>query len=214
MTSPWIAAISIRSRRDALDMSDVVAVAAITGAVGLASNALTYRLTKSQGRQNVEIARRQGQVELEKSQAETERLRGGYREAERRNRQGTYHEFIQIATVLYQRFGNPPGPVDEFNALIDRYNELYAGVMLFAPEPVRDAMARANEIFIATIGEGHSKTQMLLKGEDPDTWWREKGAPIWIEVSSPRKESFHEALGLLNEEMRKDITADVLRPAT
>ena len=55
---------------------------------------------------------------------------------------------------------------------------------------------------------------MLLKGEDPDTWWREKGAPIWIEVSSPRKESFHEALGLLNEEMRKDITADVLRPAT
>ena len=143
MTSPWIAAISIRSRRDALDMSDVVAVAAITGAVGLASNALTYRLTKSQGRQNVEIARRQGQVELEKSQAETERLlRCGYREAERRNRQGTYHEFIQIATVLYQRFGNPPGPVDEFNALIDRYNELYAGAMLFAPEPVRDAYWR------------------------------------------------------------------------
>jgi hypothetical protein len=193
-------------------MSDVVAVALITGGFALVANLLTYRVTKRQGQNNVAIAQHQSDIELQKVEAENERLRNEYRESERQNRQGTYHEFIKVATMLYQRFGGTPGFTTDLNALIDRYNALYAGVMLFAPEPVRDSMAGANSIFESLIAEAQPKTREPEEGEDLETWWRNAGIPAWVEASTPRKQAFHDALGLLNEEMRKDITAGVLRP--
>src|SRR5687767_1605875 len=102
-------------------MSDVVAVALISGGLSLLSAALgavtTYRVNKRstdvaietaqvQTDATIKTAQAQADVELEKVKAENQRLQVQHQEDERRNRQGTYQNAI---AQLYRFAGAEPG---------------------------------------------------------------------------------------------------------
>ena len=76
-------------------MSDVVAVAAITGSAAVLTSAITAAVTWR-------VSRNSSGVELRKVEAESERLREEHREAARRTRQNTYCDFI----AAYNEFDN------------------------------------------------------------------------------------------------------------
>jgi hypothetical protein len=78
-------------------MSEVALVAAITGGATVLTSGVTAAVTWA-------VSRNSTAVELAKVAAENERLQQSNQEEERRNRQSTYHQFLDAVTALYQSF--------------------------------------------------------------------------------------------------------------
>ena len=182
-------------------MSDVVWAAAIAGAVGVAGNITTYVVSRQQAKTAIASAKGQSEVELEKVRAENERLREEHREAERQNRQGTYHRFL----AALDRFdmmatGNTPATDAHFSELLGEYNQLYGAIRLFGAEPVRTALNPVVRLFVevgAAMGDAEGETS----------------AARFAEAYNPRRETIIEATAALTDAMREDITRNVLSPA-
>ena len=104
-------------------MSDVAAVAAITGAAGVLNSIVTGCTTWTASRH---VAR----VELAKVNAENRRLKEVNREEERRNRQTTYHQFIDVINLVYQRLGAEISEQEQ-EEVCGEYNHLLSGVLIF-----------------------------------------------------------------------------------
>jgi hypothetical protein len=177
-------------------MSDTVAVALITGglagAAGLASGILAYRSAKSQGETNLAIAGRGADVELQKITAENERLREQRREDERQQRLGSYHQLVNISTKLYRAFGDAVEK-SETEKLIEEYNWLLAGLLLYAPESVQDRAYELNDI-VRDTGEALEEQDSSLSE-----------AERWREASAPYEDMLGNAVNQLAAAMRADI---------
>ncbi|MDX6672075.1 MAG: hypothetical protein QOI91_2438 [Solirubrobacteraceae bacterium] len=125
-------------------MSDLVATALITGIVGIAGSITTYFATRRQ-------ADRQAEIALHQSSEETQRLRDDRAEAERQNRQGTYHRWITCMDRL-SMMASGHRAASEFAEWMAEYSTTTAGVKLFAPAAVCTALD-AHEEAMGAFGQ-------------------------------------------------------------
>lgn len=134
-------------------MSDTVAVALITGVVGVVGSLLTWF-----------AARRGAAVELERIKAENHRLRVQHSEDERRHRQGTYHNLLcALMRLDTMGIGLRPASQAEFAEWLEDYHSLSEGLLLFAPQSVCEALTETRRCLLAfgevlgtsTAGEEH-----------------------------------------------------------
>ena len=77
-------------------MGEVATVAAIAG--GIMTSGIT-------GLVSWKVSRNATSIELVKVAAENHRLQYGHQEEERRNRQSTYHQFLDASTLVFQILG-------------------------------------------------------------------------------------------------------------
>lgn len=126
-------------------MSDVIwaAIIAIAGSGMVAF--IGARTTQAVARRTSETAiatsDRQADVELAKVKAELQRLREEYREAERSNRQGTYHRMLAILDRMdLFATGFHPKDEGEYGRALETFNNMVGGIHLFGAQPVRDAL--------------------------------------------------------------------------
>jgi hypothetical protein len=177
-------------------MSETVAVAlvsgGIAGVVGLIGALLAYRSAKNQGQVSLSVANQAAQVELEGMRVENERLREQRREEKRDHRQDAYHQLLDIATKLYRKFGVR---VEQSASedLLEEYNRLIAGLLLYAPDAVRDRAYDLNDI----VGDAWTG----VADQDSSLTDAEK----WEKASRPHKERVADAINALVEVMRDDI---------
>jgi hypothetical protein len=139
-------------------VSDVVAVALITGGVSAITGAIgaftTYKVGQRNAETTIATVERQADVELEKVKAENERLRDQHREAERQNRQGTYHRMLAMFDRLDAWSRNPKATGKQFEALVEEFDFLHGGVLLFGDEDVIEALHPV-VMLLNRIGGGH-----------------------------------------------------------
>jgi hypothetical protein len=175
-------------------MSDVIAATLITGGIAVVGYITTYLVANRQAATSIAAVERQAEIEMRKAREETERLREQHREAERQNRQGTYHRMIAMMNRL-ERFatGFPPKNFEEFQKAVDELNFLTAGLDLFGGRDVREANGRVADVF-AEIGR-----HVPPKGSDP--------APheVWTEEYRKRMDAVRAAELHLLRAMRRDI---------
>jgi hypothetical protein len=177
-------------------MNDVIWAAIIAGGVGLAGNVTTYFTAKSGAAATVRTAEQAAAVELERINAENERLREQIRDDERRNRQGTYHRMIAVLDRLdYYATGYPPTD-EQYNATVAEFNYLHGGILLFGPPSVTDAVGPLIQV-LSEIGAGMAAAEGTQ-------------AERWRVAYLPRREDFIRAQGRLVAVMHADVTRGVL----
>ena len=177
-------------------MSDVIWAGAIAGGVGLAGNVVTYLVSKGQRR-----------VELAKVNAEYDRLRQEHREAERSNRQGTYHRTLAVLDRLDMfATGYNPESETEYMVALEELNTLVGGIHLFGAQSVRDALGPVAEEF-ARLGEriGIQQWAGRQSGNQPVPY-----AVAYGEAYRDRRNEIIAATAALTEAMRADVTRDIL----
>jgi hypothetical protein len=181
-------------------VSDTIAVALITGGLSVASGLtgamVAYRAARQQGEVTIEVARQAADVELRKVGAENERLREQRREDRRGERQDSYHQLIDAATKLWRLFGVAVEPA-ETEKLMTEYNWLIAGVVLYAPDSVRDSAYELNDIVVQAWEEAEGPERSL-----PD-------AEGWQAASAPHQDKMTGAINALVAVMRADVLEGV-----
>lgn len=170
-------------------MSEVALVAAITGGASVLTSAVTAAVTWA-------VSRNSSSVELAKVTAENERLQQTNREEERRNRQGTYHDFINAMHGVYRFLGmkvKEPWKKDPF----EQYSRLSSGVMLFGPPSVRQKVMELNRIY----------NRLWLALQDEEQRHPEKPSEeCWASATSGLKEEFNVCAKDLIALMHADVT--------
>jgi hypothetical protein len=174
-------------------MSEVAAVAAITGGVTVMTSGIT-------GFVAWRVSKNSSSVELGRVTAETERLNLGNREDERRHRQSTYHKFIRILIRLYQLLGAEVGEV-EVQKISDEYNELLAGVLLFGSPSVRAEADALNDVY-NEIGLAFAQGE-TARPEDPFE-------RVWSEETRPFAKRFSDHHWRLIPLMHADVTDGII----
>lgn len=112
-------------------MKDTVAIAMITGGVGIFSNAMLWL-----------AGRRTAGVELRRIAAEAERLRRQHEEVDRHYRRDVYHEMLfSVQKLNLLAGGYSDSTRDAYDKWLSDFYDVYAKVDLAAPREVRDAMA-------------------------------------------------------------------------
>jgi hypothetical protein len=111
-------------------------------------------------------ARLQARVGFRQIDAESDRLRQAHEEDHFRNRQATYHNFLDVE----QRFlalvstGMPDVSEDVYSQWLADYHHTYDGVVLLGAESVRDAAQAVNDshyvISADQLGEGDFTTRL------------------------------------------------------
>jgi hypothetical protein len=102
-------------------------------------------------RANGKVALRQLESETtrtrEQIEAENQRLRNQHREDHLRNRQGTYHAFLNVERELQLRFGFGAQPIsrEHYDDWAKRFFDLFNGVLLFGPETLRTPMQAVHD---------------------------------------------------------------------
>jgi hypothetical protein len=177
-------------------LAEVAAVAAITGGASVAASAITASITWM-------VSRNSARVELGKVEAEMERLREGHREEERRNRQSTYHEFLDILTAIHQTLGVSTSQ-EEVDGSGLRYNHLLAGVLLFGSAEVRDSAYDVNTVFQEMWAEFATAYNAADSAAYPDTW---------AAITSSHEPAFSAAVSDLVHLMNADVTRGITHPA-
>lgn len=159
-------------------MPDLVAVALITGTVGIAGQLLAYL-----------GGRRHGRVEVEK-------LREQHAEEERRNRQGTYHRFLIAGE---QRRGWMIGreEIDDnsYRSWRAEYDFALAGIRLFASKEVASSLDDLETVLGKMgdeLGAGHGE---------------ESGKAAVRRVHRKYESVFALAENKVVEAMRRDVSA-------
>jgi len=131
---------------------DATVVVAIAGLMGTGGGAvLSYRAGVTTARE------------------ETERLREQHREEERRNRQGTYHQFVALVNELIW------ADRKEIRPLLERWYFISAGISLFGAPAVVEKMRPMSNV----LAEGAKKT---------DDAWRERTIAAAREVVAAMRE--------------------------
>lgn len=125
-------------------MSDIIwaAIVAVAGSAisGSIAGFIAYKVAERQANVTESTVELNARIELEKVQAENERLRNQHREAERQNRQGTYHRFLSVLDRIDMMATGFPGTDEQFEATVAEYNFLHGGIHLFGDERVREAL--------------------------------------------------------------------------
>lgn len=153
-------------------MSDVALVAAITGGSSVLTSGVTAAVTWA-------VSKNSSSVELAKVTAENERLLQANREDERRNRQSTYHQFIDILNLFFQALGTET-PEEDIDKVVKEYNHLISGVLLFGPPSVRSAAYDLNDVF-AKIWPALAEEQEAEPENPYEACWQKVTAPIRTE---------------------------------
>jgi hypothetical protein len=177
-------------------VSDVVAVGLITGLSGIAVAAISAVVTSKVSRRSAEAAistaNSNAEVELAKIEAENERLRRQHREDERRNRQDTYHRFLNVCHRI-ERYSRLAPSELEFENLLGELAFLHEGILLFGDGPVADNFG----VFTAVIERIESDASQTSTGTH---------AERWIAAYRENRTGLIQAQGMLLSLMRKDVT--------
>jgi hypothetical protein len=136
-------------------MSDVVAVAAITGSATVLTSAITAAVTWR-------VSRHGSDIELRKVEAENDRLRQEHKESARQSRQTTYRDFI----AAYNQFDNLSLLVDpseeEIMSATRFLIQKRAEIQLVAPSGVVDRLPpmfdQFNAIWNDALGGDESRS--------------------------------------------------------
>jgi hypothetical protein len=176
-------------------VSDTVAVALITGGLtgitGLVSGLLGYRSARNQGAVTLSVANQTAGVELQKIKAENDRLREQRRAEATEKRMGSYQELVDISTKLYRLFGEAVEKA-RIEPLVEQYNWLLAGLLLYAPDEVQDRAYELNGV----IGDAWTAFE-----EDPSQSESER----WRLASMPFEKALGKAVNELGYAMRTDV---------
>jgi hypothetical protein len=139
-------------------------------------------------------ARLQAATAIHQATMETKRLGIGFQEEERRNRQGTYHQFLAVlARHDMMLTGYDLLTPDSYRGWVGEFYFLRAGMDLFGTLAVRDAMGPLTDV-LGTIG------QEVMDGD--------KERPFLdrlIEAYERHREDAHRAEVILTEAMRADV---------
>jgi len=178
-------------------MSEVAIVAAVTGGTSVLTSAISALVTWK-------VSQNSSSVELAKVGAENERLQRSNREEERRNRQATYHQFLDTCTLLYQLLGVRVG-VERREEVCNPYNHLLTGVTLFGPPSVRKGAHAVNGVY--------SRIWVCLekeKAEHPDKPYVEQ----WRDATADLSEEFRKKVAELTNLMHADVTRGIASDPT
>jgi len=145
------------------------------------------------------VSQNSASVELAKVAAESERLQGGNREEERRNRQSTYHQFVDTLNLVYQMLGEETQAEKRDSICVD-YNHLLSGVVLFGPPSVREAAHSVNEIYMEIWSALEQE-----KRDHPDKPSGER----WRDATADLKEEFADTCSILLGRMHADVTRGI-----
>ena len=145
------------------------------------------------------VSQRSASVELAKVEAENERLQYGSREEERRNRQSTYHEFLDAATAVYQFLGFPAAD-DVRGEACSNYGHLLSGVVLFGPPSVREGAYAINIIY--------QRIWPALETEEEENPEKEP-AERWRDATAQFKDEFGNAISAVIHLMHADVTRGI-----
>jgi hypothetical protein len=173
-------------------MSDVAVVAAITGGASVLTAAVTGCVAWT-------ASRNASRVELAKVQADNERLKDSHREDERRNRQSTYHQFIDVSTDLLQILGRTK-PQEMRIEICNRYNHLLSGVLVFSPPSVRAGATELNAVYSKIWPALEEKVE-----NEPD----KSAEELWRDATLDLKSEFSTRGNELIELMHKDVTRGI-----
>lgn len=177
-------------------MTDTIAVALITGGLtgvtGLVGGLLGYRSAKNQGAVTLAVSNQAAGVELQKIGAENARLREQRRADEREKRMGSYQELVDISTKLYRLFGEP-AEESKTEPLVERYNWLLAGLLLYAPDEVERRAYALNDVI----------REAWTAYEEGDAALPE--AERWQASSMPYRDALGDAVNDLGNAMREDV---------
>lgn len=161
-------------------------------------------------------AKWQGNVALDQARMENERLEAQHREDHLRNRQATYHDFLdyaatweRIATTTRQIFGEDE-PNEEARARGEeadrRFRHLLNGVLLFGTEPVRQAARELERIQTQITAEWWARIdgeRVRRRQQGPDAQRRPE--PVGFAFPIERREEWEAALERLIDAMRADV---------
>lgn len=176
-------------------MSEVAAVAAITGGASVLTSAVTAGVTWG-------VSKNSSSIERAKLEAENHRLQRANREDERRNRQSTYHQFIDVLILLFQILGTETS-LERRKEICSSYNHLFAGVILFSPPSVREGALAINttyrSIWPALAAERENNPQKAYPEQ-----WRDATAGLGTEFS----ERFSELVTLMHADVTHGIAND------
>lgn len=188
----------IRLDRESVFMSDVVTVGIVTAGASVVVSALGYTTTYLVQRKSTNAAianaREQASVELARVDAENKRLRQEHREAERQNRQDTYHRMLAVLD-RFDTLATGYAPSNEqLEDALSEFNFLSGGIELFGTEGVKKAMAPVSRLF--------EEAGAAMRPEDKVASFRSGYLPL--------RGSLNEARRDLVKAMGKDITAGII----
>ena len=147
------------------------------------------------------VSQKSASVELAKVAAENERLQYGSREEERRNRQSTYHQFLDAATTVYQFLGFPVASERRSEAC-KTYAHLLSGVVLFGPQSVRTGAYAINHVY--------QKIWPALAHEEKENPGK-PASDCWGDATAEFKDDFGEAISAVVHLMHADVTSGIAR---
>jgi hypothetical protein len=171
-------------------MGEVATVAAIVG--GIATSGITGLVTWK-------VSRNSTSVELVKVAAENHRLRYGNQEDERRNRQSTYHQYLNALIKIFQLMGTGASK-DEVARNRNEYMYLHAGVVLFAPPSVRNAAREVAEAYNEISPALDVQREEHLDKSESDRW---------RDATAGLKEALGEKIGGVTAAMHADVTRGI-----
>lgn len=184
-------------------MNDVVAVALVSAGsslIGASVGALTtYKISLRNAETTIAAANAHAEVELSKVAAENQRLQLSTQEKERRNRQATYHQFLDVSILIFQELG-AESSFSEFVKTMNDYNHLLSGVLLFAPPSVRDTAYEVNRVYLS-VGTALTAEE----AEHPEKTEIEQ----WRDATAPLADDFGAAVQNLVQSMHADVTRGI-----
>ena len=150
------------------------------------------------------VSKNSSSVELAKVNAENERLSQKNQEDERRNRQSTYHQFIDAFSSVFQSLGTET-PKDERYESCNNFNHLLSGVLIFGPPSVREGAYDLNEVY-NKIWPALAKQESDNPEKPPLECWRDATAPLKDDFSLRGSE----LIPLMHADVTRGIVAEDL----
>jgi hypothetical protein len=138
-------------------------------------------------------------VDLAKVNAENERLQQGHREEERRNRQSTYHQFLDSLILIYQLLGTEADQAER-SEICEGYNHLLAGVLLFGSTSVRDGAHNVNAVY-----ERIWLALRAQRDENPE----KSPEDCWQDATADLRDDFSSRTSVLVRLMHEDVTRGI-----
>jgi hypothetical protein len=171
-------------------MGEVATIVAIAG--GITSTGITGLVTWK-------VSKNSSSVELVKVAAENHRLQYGNQEEERRNRQATYHQFLDVIVFVFQILGVRADEAER-KSLLDSYNHLLSGVLLFGDPSVRKGAYNLNTLYNAMLAA--HEAEMASNPEKSD-------AECWQVATTQRADEFKACASKLVQLMHEDVTRGI-----
>ena len=172
-------------------MADPVA---ITGGVSVLGYLTTYLVQRKSASTAIQTAEQQTKIELAKVEAENSRLREAHREAERQNRQGTYHRMLAVLDRFDTLATGYAPSTEQLEDALTEFFFLSGGIQLFGADEVKKAMGPVSRLLEQAGAE-----------MTPDS-----KVASFSDGYLPLREDLNKARGDLVEAMTRDVTAGIL----